>query len=151
MAAALGRLLATAWVGGMWMVGYIVAPVLFATLDSRILAGHIAGQLFSAVAYIGFCAAAYLLIFMAARQRRAVLRSAMFWIVATMLVCIAAGCILQMEMAALKAGLESMDVMDSAHRGRFVLLHGVSSTIYLAQSLLGAWVVAGKQNIWQIG
>ncbi|MCL1825589.1 MAG: DUF4149 domain-containing protein [Betaproteobacteria bacterium] len=142
LAAAVARLLVTAWVGGMWIIGYIVTPTLFASLDDRILAGHIAGRLFSAIACIGFVAAAYLLGFMAVRQKRAVLRNALFWVVVAMLVCVAAGSILQMEMAALKAGLESMDVMESAQRGRFAMLHGVSSVIYLVQSVLGVWVVS---------
>jgi ABC-type transport system involved in multi-copper enzyme maturation permease subunit len=125
----------------MWMIGYIVTPTLFAMLDDRMLAGHIAGKLFSVIAYIGSIAAIYLLGFMVVRQRRAVLCSVLFWVVAVMLVCVAMGVILQMEMAALKAGLGSMDVMESAQRGRFAMLHGVASVVYLAQSLLGVWVV----------
>jgi len=142
---AVTQLLVTVWVGGMWMVGYIVTPTLFAVLDDRILAGHIAGRLFGVVAWIGFGTAAWLLGFMAVRQGRMVLRRAEFWVVAVMLVCVAVGYILQMEMAALKAGLESMDVMESAQRGRFAMLHGVASVIYLVQSLLGGWVVVGMR------
>jgi uncharacterized membrane protein len=145
MAKAVARLLVAAWIGGMWMVGYIVAPTLFASLDDRMLAGHIAGKLFSVVAGIGAITAAYLLGFMAVRQKRAVLRNVSFWVVAAMLVCVAAGVILQVEMAALKAGLGSMDVMESAQRGQFAMLHGVSSVIYLVQSLLGVWVVVGEK------
>ncbi|MCL2590348.1 MAG: hypothetical protein FWD67_05555 [Betaproteobacteria bacterium] len=65
----------------------------------------------------------------------------MFWVVAAMLVCVAVGYTLQMEMAAIKAGLGSMDVMENAQRGRFAMLHGVTSVIYLMQSLLGGWLV----------
>ncbi|MCL2161125.1 MAG: DUF4149 domain-containing protein [Betaproteobacteria bacterium] len=128
------------------MVGYIVTPTLFAMLDDRILAGQIAGRLFSVVAWIGFGTAVWLLGFMAVRLRRAVLRRVVFWVVVTMLICVVAGAILQMEMAALKAGLESMDVMESARRGQFSMLHGVASAIYLVQSLLGVWVVVGSRN-----
>ncbi|MCL2140894.1 MAG: DUF4149 domain-containing protein [Dehalococcoidia bacterium] len=144
--AAITQLLVTAWVGGMWMVGYIVTPTLFAMLDDRMLAGHIAGRLFSVVAWIGFGVAVWLLGFMAVRWKRVVLRSVMFWAVAAMLACVVVGGILQMEMAALKVGLESMDVMESARRGQFTMLHGGASVIYLVQSLLGAWVVLGKSN-----
>ncbi|MCH2219440.1 MAG: DUF4149 domain-containing protein [Dechloromonas sp.] len=34
------------WVGGLWAIGYIVAPVLFSSLGDRQLAGMVAG---------GFC------------------------------------------------------------------------------------------------
>ena len=139
-AAAVSRLLVTAWVGGMWMIGYIVVPTLFAMLDDRMLAGHIAGRLFSVIACIGAVTAVYLLGFMAQRQRRAAFRNTVFWVVAAMLVCVVAGYVLQMEMAALKAGLGSMDVMESVQRGKFSVLHGISSVIYLVQSLLGAWL-----------
>ncbi|MDR2015516.1 MAG: DUF4149 domain-containing protein, partial [Azoarcus sp.] len=131
LATAVAQLLVTAWVGGMWMVGYIVTPTLFAMLDDRMLAGHIAGKLFGAIACIGAVAAVYLLGFMAARQRQAVLRNVLFWVVVVMLVCVAAGAVLQIEMAALKAGLGSMDVMESAQRGRFAMLHGVANVVYL--------------------
>ncbi|MDR2881295.1 MAG: DUF4149 domain-containing protein [Azoarcus sp.] len=140
-ATAATSLLVTAWVGGMWMIGYIVTPTLFAMLDDRILAGHIAGRLFSIIAWIGFGTAVWLLGFMAVRQGRAVLRSALFWVVVAMLVCVTAGYVLQMEMAALKVEVGSMDVMESAQRGRFAMLHGVASGVYLVQSLLGVWVV----------
>lgn len=143
--AAIARLLVAAWVGGMWMVGYIVTPTLFATLDDRMLAGHIAGKLFSAIACIGATTAIYLLGFMVVRQKRAALRMVSFWVVAAMLACVAAGYILQIEMAVLKAGLGSMDVMKSAQRSQFTMLHGVSSVVYLVQSLLGGWVVVGMR------
>ena len=144
------RLLVTAWVGGMWMVGYIVTPTLFAMLDDRMLAGHIAGRLFSVVACIGVGTAVWLLGFMAVRWKRTVLRSVLFWVVAAMLACVAVGYTLQMEMAALKAGLESMDVMDSVQRGQFGMLHGVASVIYLVQSLMGGWVIVRGSEITKL-
>ena len=39
------KILLTIWVGAMWSVGYIVAPVLFQMLDKPV-AGNVAGQLF---------------------------------------------------------------------------------------------------------
>lgn len=136
------RLLVTLWVGGMWAIGYMAVPALFAMLDDRMLAGNIAGRLFSFIAWIGIGTSIALLIFMTVRQGRAVLRHALFWVVVVMLACVLVGLGLQSEMAALKAGLGSMDVMESAMRGKFAMLHGVSSTIYLAQSLLGVWLVS---------
>ena len=51
------RILLTLWVGGLWTIGYIVAPALFANLEDRALAGTLAGVMFEIVAYVGmFCA-----------------------------------------------------------------------------------------------
>lgn len=147
IASAAARLLVTLWVGGMWAIGYLAVPALFAMLDDRMLAGNIAGRLFTYIAWIGIGTSVALLAFMAARQGRAVLRHALFWVVAAMLVCVLAGLGLQSEMAALKAGVGSMDVMESAMRGKFAMLHGVSSTLYLAQSVLGAWLAVGMRAL----
>ena len=43
----------TLWVGGMWTTGYLVTPVLFSTLQDRMLAGNIAGRLFGVLSVIG--------------------------------------------------------------------------------------------------
>ena len=49
-------LLATIWAGSLWTVGYLVAPILFGTLEDKVLAGTIAGNLFQAVAWLSlFC------------------------------------------------------------------------------------------------
>ena len=40
----LERILLTLWVGSLWVVGFVVAPVLFAELDDRALAGSTAGS-----------------------------------------------------------------------------------------------------------
>ncbi|MDR0701729.1 MAG: DUF4149 domain-containing protein [Azoarcus sp.] len=147
-AAALARALVALWVGGMWMVGYIAAPVLFDMLGDRMLAGSIAGQLFAIIAWVGMGVAVYLLAFIAARQGRAVLRDSLFRVIAAMLVCVAVGYFgIQAEMATLKAGIGSMDIMESAARERFALLHGVSSTIYLVQSVLGVWLAAETRRL----
>ena len=149
LAAALAQILLVLWLGGMWAIGYMATPVLFASLDDRMLAGNIAGRLFTLMAWIGLGAALYLLGFMLARQGRAVLRRAPFWIVATMLVCVSVGYFgLQAEMAALKADVATMDVMESAMREKFAMLHGISSAIYLAQSVLGLWLVAGMCGLF---
>ena len=47
------RILLTLWVGGMWTIGYLVAPVLFGTLNDRQLAGDLAGFLFKIIGIIG--------------------------------------------------------------------------------------------------
>ena len=41
------------WVGGIWTIGYLVAPVLFTTLPDRSVAALVAGRLFSDSAVVG--------------------------------------------------------------------------------------------------
>lgn len=139
---ALQAIVATLWVGGMWVVGYVVAPLLFSRLGDRALAGLLAGKLFSLVAWIGLFSAVYLLLFRIARYRTAVLRQTAFWVVLLMLVLVCAGEFgVQPVMAALKAEALPRQVMDSLLRDRFVAWHGVSSVLYVIQSVLGAILV----------
>jgi hypothetical protein len=37
----------TLWVGGFWAIGYLAAPMLFYNLDDRMLAGMLAGKMFT--------------------------------------------------------------------------------------------------------
>ena len=46
------------WVGGMWAIGYLVAPVLFSSLGDRQLAGMVAGKLFALIGWFGLGSAA---------------------------------------------------------------------------------------------
>ena len=56
------KILLTIWIGGMWAIGYIVAPVLFKMLDKPV-AGNVAGQLFSIINYVGlFCAVVFVIL-----------------------------------------------------------------------------------------
>ena len=41
------------WVGGMWIGGYLVAPLLFNLLENRQLAGTVGGAMFSAIDRVG--------------------------------------------------------------------------------------------------
>ncbi|HEV7822096.1 MAG TPA: DUF4149 domain-containing protein, partial [Burkholderiales bacterium] len=43
----------TLWIGGLWAIGYIVAPTLFYSVADRTLAGMLAGKLFTLIAYVG--------------------------------------------------------------------------------------------------
>jgi len=131
----------TLWAGSLWAVGYLVAPVLFATLADRALAGMIAGSLFSAQAWLTFiCGALLLLVLQADRawpQRRTCQK-----LVLAMLVCSAVGFFgLQPFMAALREAAGASGVMEGGTRTQFGLLHGLASTLYLVQSLLAVPLV----------
>lgn len=131
------------WVGGLWAVGYLAAPILFAELPDRMLAGRLAGAMFEWLAWAGFACGTYLIAFLIARQGWRGLRSAPFWLVAGMLVLVAAGHFgIQPLMVQLKAEAWPRQVMESAVRDRFAAWHGVASILYLVQSLLGLVLVA---------
>ncbi|WP_374340298.1 DUF4149 domain-containing protein [Azonexus sp.] len=132
----------TLWVGGMWAIGYLAAPVLFASLGDRQLAGIVAGKLFALIGWIGLGAAAYLLAFLFGRWGGQALRRSVFWLVLLMAALVAASQFgIQPLMAQLKADAWPRDVMESVVRDRFAAWHGISSILYLVQSLLGLWLV----------
>lgn len=138
---ALYRVVLTAWIGGLWAVGYLAAPTLFASLGDRQLAGVVAGKLFALIAWVGLGGGAYLLIFLVARWGAAVFRRTVFWLVLSMLLLTAAGHFgIQPLMVQLKAEALPRDVMESVFRDRFIAWHGISSIVYLIESLLGLWL-----------
>lgn len=132
-------LVASAWVGGMWTAGYVAAPVLFQSLPDKALAGMVAGKLFAVAAYMGLLCALYLLIYFHMARGKQVLRQGVFWVVVVMLSLTLIG---QFGMQPLLADLKSQAlpqyVMESPFAGSFKFWHGVSSIIFLVQSLLGA-------------
>ena len=96
-----------------------------------------------AVAWLGIAAAAYLLVFVALRKEGGAFRSSVFWLVLLMLLLTVAGYFgVQPILAQLKADSFPREVMESALRDRFAAWHGVSSVVYLVQSLLGLILVA---------
>lgn len=142
LADALYLIAITLWVGGMWAIGYLVAPVLFAHLGDRQLAGAMAGRLFALIGWVGLGSAFYLLGFLLLRHRMQALRRAVFWLVVVMVLLVAASQFgIQPLMAQLKADALPREVMESMLRDRFATWHGISSMLYLVQSLLGLWLV----------
>ncbi len=128
----------TAWVGGLWAIGYIAAPVLFWHLADKQLAGNLAGWMFTIVAWIGMASGFYLLIHRLANQGGSALKQAFFWAALGMLL-ITLGIYfgIQPVMESLKAQAWPKAVMQSAFSDRFVRWHGISSIVYLIESLLG--------------
>ncbi|PIV88550.1 MAG: DUF4149 domain-containing protein [Hydrogenophilales bacterium CG17_big_fil_post_rev_8_21_14_2_50_63_12] len=136
----------TLWVGGLWAVGYLVAPALFYNLDDHMLAGILAGKMFSRIAWVGLVCGSWLLLFRLNRFGGAVLKQGFFWIVLTMLLLTVAQQFgIQPIMQQIKDQAMPKDVMESLFRDRFATWHGISSVVYLIESLLGLALVA-KQN-----
>lgn len=141
------RILLTLWVGGMWTVGYIVAPVLFKFLEKQ-QAGMIAGQLFTVMSYIGLFCAVFLIVSQLVQSGSLFLytgeliQSGSFknwrlWTLVVMLVIVVIGqFVLQPMMAELKAaGLEGETAK------QFGRLHGVASVLFLINSIAGLFLV----------
>lgn len=130
------------WIGGMWATGYIAAPTLFASLGDKQLAGMLAGKLFGVMAWVGIVAASYLLVYRLARDGAGALKGLFFWLVAIMLVLtLAAHFGVQPILQGLKDQATPQAVMQSVFADRFQRWHGVSSILYLIQSLMGLLLV----------
>ena len=135
-------LLVTFWVGSAWTIGYVIAPLLFATLTDRAQAGTLAGLFFKAEAWISLiCGVSLLAILLAERENPT--RIVQIKLVIAMMLCAVIGYFgLQPYMAELRAiAAQSGGIMDDAMRTRFGVLHGVASVIYLLHSLLGVGLV----------
>ena len=137
------RILLTLWVGGMWTVGYVVAPTLFNVLDDRVLAGTIAGHLFTVMSYVGLASGGLLLLSLAITSGNQLFRQWRGPVLVGMLLIICIGqFVLQPHMAALRdAGLSG------ANASSFARLHGVSQVLFLIASLGGlALVIFGVSD-----
>lgn len=133
-------LIAVIWVGSLWTIGYIVAPTLFATLDDRALAGSIAGRLFRIEAWLSvFCAISLFSLFLRQKAAQPNFRACMV-LTGAMLACTLVGYFgLQPFMAELRESAGGL--ASDAARARFGMLHGISSAIFLVQSVLGAFLI----------
>jgi hypothetical protein len=133
-------LIAALWAGSLWTVGYLVAPTLFATLTDRVLAGTVAASMFRSEAWLSIACALVLmglLRFGAPEQRRTLLVLVLAMLGCTLLIHFG----LQPMMAALREAAGPGGVMESSSRSRFGILHGISSLIFMLQSLLAGVLV----------
>lgn len=143
------RLVVTVWVGSLLTIGYVVAPTLFATLADSVLAGTIAGRLFRIEAWIGVVCSVILLGLarFAPHGRNDKASTRMTWLVGGMLACILVGYFaLQPFMADLRAAAAASGGMTGDIKARFGLLHGISSTFYLVESILGLALVLWRDQ-----
>jgi len=137
----------TLWVGGLWAIGYLAAPVLFSALADKTMAGMLAGKMFTLVAYIGMGCGFFLLIHRLASFGSAALKQAFFWAALVMLLlAIAAHFGIQPILEGLKEQALPKGVMESMFRDRFARWHGISSIVYLMQSVLGLVLVLAPRR-----
>lgn len=143
---ALARIVVTLWVGGIWAIGYLAAPVLFTSLADKQLAGNLAGHMFTVMAYVSIACALYLIIQRLAAFGGRAFKQAFFWVVLVMLLLtLTTHFGIQPIMESLKERAMPQAVMESIFRDRFARWHGISSIVYLVQSLLGL-ILLFKQN-----
>lgn len=140
---AIERILLTLWVGGLWITGLVLAPVLFRSFE-RMLAGDIAGRQFSAVSLVGIGCGVLLLSLAVVRARGQALREWRVMAVALMLLVTLVG---EFGLAARMRDLKEL----AAHHpsadllwAEFRRLHAVAGALYVLNSALGlVLVVAG--------
>jgi hypothetical protein len=132
-------LVATLWAGSLWTVGYLVAPTLFATLSDRVLAGTVAASMFRSEAWLSIaCALAMPVLLVLARELDAKRRRLLVVLALAMLVCTL---VVHFGLQPMMAELRTGGVMEPAGQTRFGILHGMSSVIYLVQSVLAGVLV----------
>jgi len=137
----LQRLLLTVWVGGMWAIGYVVAPVLFSAIESRMQAGAIAGILFTILSWIGLGCGALILVLQWRAGARGISRVAVMSVMAMLVITAIGQFGIQPVMADLKTLVTPGTEMSGALRERFGMWHGISSVLFLCSSVLGALAV----------
>ncbi len=135
------KILLTIWVGGMWVIGYVVAPVLFQMLDKPV-AGNVAGQLFSIMSYIGLFSAIALIINVLVQQGFNSRHWQLWTLIVMLLIIVVGQFVLQPMMAELKAA-----GLSEENRSQFGRLHGIVSVLFLINSLAGlALVITGLER-----
>jgi Domain of unknown function (DUF4149) len=144
----IATLLTTAWVGGLWAIGYLAAPVLFTAQPDKQLAGMLAGHMFTWMSYVGMACSTYLLWYYWRMAEHLPACKHIIVIIASMLlITLILQCGIQPMMAALKVEALPLDVMQSALAGRFKAMHSISQIIYLIQSLLGVFLLIKTSRV----
>lgn len=133
------------WVGSFITIGFLVVPILFSSLGDRQVAGMVAASLFKATAYIGVVISAFLMVMAnyLVRQGAQSYRP-LRWVLLGMLACfIAAAFIIIPWMNSLRdqALYLNLSVRESSYAELFSRLHGVSSALFILQSILGLALV----------
>lgn len=138
-------LIAGVWVGSLFTVGLLVVPTIFSSLQDRQVAGMIAATIFQVEAYISVAVSFGLLVLANLLIKRNVAQyRSIRWIALLLLLCSALACfgfIPYMNVLRQEASLLGVPVMASPSAALFGRLHGISSGLFLMQSLLGLWMV----------
>lgn len=137
----------TAWVGSLWAIGYIAAPVLFAALpDDRSLAGDLAGRLFTVTSRVGLIAG-FALWALGYATRKRWLRGWQSWVIVAMLFITSIGeFVLLPAVQSLRIAAGGALAPGHPLYARFGLLHGIASGLFLVNSLLGLGLIVARSR-----
>jgi hypothetical protein len=130
------NVLLTLLIGGLWGIGYVAVPVVFAGLDDKALAGMVAGRLFSVAGGLGMAAGALLLLLTVLRDRAAALQS---WTARGVLLLVLLLALVQFGLAPQIEAARAAGLTDGTD---FKQLHRWASAVYMAASVLGLAIVA---------
>ncbi|MGQ5523796.1 DUF4149 domain-containing protein [Chitinimonas sp. PSY-7] len=132
---ALRSILTVFWIGGLWVIGLLVGPLLFHHFDNGVAVKMVA-VMFRAMAWVGIVAGLYIFIRMLWVEGLRAFQALEFWLIVLMLV------LTLVNQFAVFPGLgEVKPTMHTAAEGvfggGFHNWQTISSLIYLAQSVLG--------------
>lgn len=133
------------WVGGFITIGFLVVPVLFSSLGDRQVAGLVAANLFKSTAYISVVLSGILMVIANYLIRHGYSSYRLSrWLLLGMLACaVCAAFILIPWMNSLRdqALYLGLSVRETTNATLFGRLHGISSVLFMIQSLLGLVLV----------
>ena len=135
-------LVAVLWAGALWVLGYIAAPAVFATVGGPV-AGDIVGAFLRRLAWISFACAALMLVLVRLSPDLADARKrSLNLLVLAMLACALAMYVgLQPAMAQLREAAGPEGIRASPLWTRFAVMHGVSQLFHVIESVLAALLV----------
>lgn len=140
--AAARLLVAVLWAGALWVLGYIAAPAVFATVPSAV-AGDVVGSFLQRLGWISLgCGALMFMLVRFSGDLDGARRRSLKLLVLAMLACALvmwAG--LQPAMAELRALAGEGGVKASPYWTRFAVMHGVSQLFHVIESVLAAVLV----------
>lgn len=140
--AALQALLLATWTGSLWTIGWV--PVILFRRLQDVAAGNIANELFGIGAWIGMvCGVVLILLRLSVPKEVRPARDWVLWGVGLMFALTLIQYFgINAIMDDLRAQAAPLSIRDSALRGQFGMWHGISSTLYLIQGVVGLLLVA---------
>ncbi len=142
------------WVSGLFIIGGLVAPVLFYWSGlSTTTAGMIAGRCFGIQSTLNLVCAVIILIAMFSERGTRLVRSPGFWVLLIMILCVI---INQYSITPIIEQIKSNMTPDlGGHYGTaFAKWHGISSSLYWFQAVLGVallWKhIPDKSRQWSL-
>ncbi len=135
------RVLLTLWVGSLWGVGYVAAPLLFTHLDDPAAAGHAAGAMFHTVAWIGIVCGTVLAVAQWRHKIRPVAAHWRLWLVVAMVLLTFLGeFVIRPPMAEF---VPPLDGTDPAADAAFYGMYRFAESLYFLNSVIALVLVAG--------